>query len=611
MDIMKKNAPLSLYAVVLFSLALIICRIMLPPVDVLSWDVFGYYLYLPAKFIYGNLSLSDQSWLTSIIERYQPTSTFYQAQLLDNGNWVMKYSMGLAVVYSPFFLLAHLIATVGGYPADGFSLPYQYTLAAGGILFAIIGLVFFRKVLLSFFDDRISLLLLILVVAGTNYFQLTAFDGTLLSHNFLFAFYAMLLWYTIQWHHKPTFFRSLMIGALCGLMILIRPSEMLCLIIPLLWNMGSKEGVKTKIQLFKQNRLKVLLAAISLIVVCIPQLIYWKMMTGHFLYYSYVNPGEGFEFLWPYTLKFLFNFRKGWLIYTPLMIFALTGFVQLYRRKRELFPAIFVFFVLSVYVISSWSCWWYAGASYSSRSLVPAYVLLAIPMGFLVSSVMQKKKLRLVLAIVALMLIILNLFQTWQFEKGILPRDRITAAYYFAAFGKTYVDPDDEKLLLIDRGVDAVEHFTNESAYNRRSLCVYDFENASDSAMIPHTGKGAFKMDSTMPYSPGPDIAYAQITPKDHAWIRAGVWIYVPAEFSGELPLLTFTFNHGEGSYKYRTYALPDEKVRKGQWNYLTADYLTPEVRSVKDNLKVYLWYRSKAPLYIDDFSVDIYEPKD
>ncbi|MFA5418945.1 MAG: hypothetical protein WC341_10855 [Bacteroidales bacterium] len=607
---MNRKIPTSAIVVFFISMAIIFFRMIVPPVEVLSWDVFGYYLYLPAKFIYHDLALTDQSWLYALIQKYEPTSTLYQAQMLANGNWVMKYSMGLAIVFSPFFLIGHALAYITGYPADGFSLPYQYSIAAGGIIFAIIGLIYLRKVLLHFFSENISIIVLIIIVAGTNYFQLITFDGTLLSHNFLFTFYAMLIWYTIKWHENPKITTSILIGGLCGIIILIRPSDMVCLLIPLLWNINNKETLLNKLALLRRNYAKVLLAGAVLILVGLPQLIYWKIITGHFLFYSYNNPGEGFEFLSPYTAKYLFSFRKGWLIYTPVMVFALAGFVNLYRKKRALFPVILIFFLVNLYVISSWSCWWYAGGSYSSRSLVPSYTLLALPLGYFIEDIIRKKKLSIIFSIFAVCLIILNLFQTWQFENKIISAERMTMKYYFSVFGKTFVDKEDEKLLLVERGLEATEHFSQENEYTKRTLYNRDFEDISDTGLVCHSGKGSFKMDSVIPFAPGPDIMYKEITANDHAWIRAGAWIYIPVNYSEELPLLILTFHHDSKPYKYRAQEIPAKEVVFGQWNYLTADYLTPEVRSVEDNLKVYIWHRGKNQIWIDDFFVDVYEPK-
>jgi len=292
------------------------------------------------------------------------------------------------------------------------------------------------------------------------------------------------------------------------------------------------------------------------------------------------------------------------------MVFAIIGFYNLYKNNRKIFPAVFLVFIISLYLISSWSCWWYAGGSFSSRSLVPIYTLLALPMGYFIEDILRKKKLLFILGIIVVFLITLNLFQTWQFEKGILSKERMTRAYYFSVFGKTSVNKKDLKLLLVDRSADIVESFNNESNYIKRTLCSFTFDDQKDSVIISHTGKGSQKLNGSYPYSAGPDIMFKDITSKDHACIRAGVWIYIPETYSEELPLLVITFHHKGEAYKYRTVEIPKDSLIKGQWKYLTADYLTPEVRSPEDNLKVYIWHRGQQDIWIDDLVVDIFEPK-
>jgi len=103
----------------------------------LSWDVMGYYLYLPAAIIYKDLK--KLSFKDQIIKDYHPTTGFYQAFLHESGNYVMKYPIGLAILYLPFFLIAHLLAIIGGYPTDGFSLPYQMGISWGSIFMACLG----------------------------------------------------------------------------------------------------------------------------------------------------------------------------------------------------------------------------------------------------------------------------------------------------------------------------------------------------------------------------------------------------------------------------------------------------------------------------------------
>ena len=596
--------------VFLLCLLLVLFRWLVPPVSGLSWDVFGYYLYLPAKFIYHDIGLGHQEWLQDLMNRYHPSSTLYQIIGTENGGLVIKYSMGLAILYAPFFFLANVMAGILGYPTDGLSMPYQYIMAAGGIIYAAIGLIFLARILRVYFNPSLSTLLLILVVAGTNYFQLTAFDGTLLPHNFLFTLYALLVYYTIRWHIKPLMRYAVITGIVCGFIILIRPAEVVCLLIPLLWTVTDRKSLCEKIQLIRHHYLQVIMVIVCIIMVFIPQMIYWKTLTGHYLFFSYRNPGEGFRFLAPYTLKFLFSFRKGWFIYTPLMIFSLLGFYYLFRMNRSIFYAVMVFFIADLYVISSWSNWWYAGGSFSSRSLVPAYVLLSLPLGYFIRRLQTvKRTIRSAVVMVMLFFVVLNLFQTWQFESGIIDKERMTRAYYFAVFGRTSVSEQDKKLLLIDRSTDTNEPFVNEQDYTVKVIYQNHFNNESVYIPVGDTS-GVCILDGEHHFSTGPDVRYRDLTRYDHAWIRASVKIFIPDNYRDKWPLLVMAFHHNNKAYKYRTAGLDSTTVIRGAWNKITMDYLTPEVFSRDDDLKVYVWHRGKVPVALDDMLVKVFEPK-
>ena len=493
---MIKKTAWSKYAILIICLILVVFRIIIPPENVLSWDVFGYYLYLPAKFIYRDLALINQEWLTHLIDKYETTATLYQAVKMPNGNWVIKYTMGLAILFAPFFFIAHLLAGILDYPADGFSLPYQYSITMGAIVYLLVGLIYFRKILLHFFNERTTILLILIIVFGTNYFQLAVSGGILLSHIFLFTLYAILIWYTIRWHKKAKPKYALIIGITMGFIFLIRPSEIVCVLIPILWNIKDERSLFEKLDLLKSNYAHVLLALLFIIITGTPQLVYWKLITGKFLFYSYTNAGEGFEFLSPYTFDFLFSFRKGWFIYTPIMIFSMVGFYHLYKNNRFIFFATLIFFLFDLWIISSWSTWWYAGGSFSSRSLVPAYTVLALPLGYFIEHIKRKSFLTItILSFLGTFCVLLNLFQTWQFDKGIISGQRMTRAYYFAIFGKTTVSEADKKLLLVERSVETYEYLRNETGYNKRMLCNYDFEENQNKNPKTHSGSGSFKMD--------------------------------------------------------------------------------------------------------------------
>ena len=109
------------------------------------------------------------------------------------------------------------------------------------------------------------------------------------------------------------------------------------------------------------------------------QLFYWKAAVGSYFVDAYFNPGEGFDWSAPHTLQVLFSFRKGWFIYTPLMLIATIAILLLRKRWPEAFPAVLVFFLVNLYVVSSWSCWWYAD-SFSSRAMTGSIAVMALPL---------------------------------------------------------------------------------------------------------------------------------------------------------------------------------------------------------------------------------------
>ncbi|MGE5317621.1 MAG: hypothetical protein ACM3ME_06465 [Chloroflexota bacterium] len=594
----------SLAISIMLVVTIVTIRVIEKPTNMLTWDVFGYYLYLPSHFIYNDPYLTNHAWLDEVMKKYEPSPTLYQLVDLPNGNRMIKYSSGMAVCYAPFFFIAHWVAPHLGYAADGFSLPYQVLLALGGIIWAIIGIFLLRRLLLYFFDDRITAIVLVLIVAGTNYLHLASIDGTLLTHNYLFTLYALLIILTIKWHDNPSWLVAIYTGLTFGIISLIRPSEAVAFMIPLFWLTGTKEALKLKFRILKTYPFHILVAGILALSVGFIQFNYWKSITGEWLYYSYSNnPGEGFSFFPPFIIEFLVSFRKGWFIYTPVMIAAVTGIIVMLKKYRENTPAIIIFLILDLWIISAWTAWWYGGGSFSSRSIIPAYTLLAIPLGYLVKEV-STSKLRIPAIITGIFLILLNLLQSWQFQHHIIDKERMTADYYFAIFGKLNVDKAKlDHLLLVDRGTETDETPKHIERYTGHTIFTFDIPADADTTI-------AYKLDANNPFSKGIDIPFNQLTHNDHVWIRTSAEVWIGRNYSGPYPMLVNSFHYKGEAYKYRGIALNDSTASKGGWNKMTYWYLTPEVRTKDDNLKIYIWQQSQNPVYVRNMKVEVFELK-
>ena len=126
----------------------------------ITWDVFGYYLPLPATFIYNDPLLENREWVDELNEKKQLTGTVYQISTTDDGKPMYFFLFGMSVFYSLFFFIGHILAGFTGFAQDGFSLPYQLAMVYGAIIYTIVGLVYLRKILRHFFTDKIAAIVL-------------------------------------------------------------------------------------------------------------------------------------------------------------------------------------------------------------------------------------------------------------------------------------------------------------------------------------------------------------------------------------------------------------------------------------------------------------------
>ncbi len=599
---LSKSVTASLIAII------IVLTLLFSPRKPLTWDAFGYYLYLPLEFIYHDIRLENLDVVQELYEKYKPSSTMYQVFKSPDGGWLIKHTMGHAVMLSPFFFIGHLIALHSDFPADGYSMPYQIAVRAGGMLYVILALVLFRKVLTRFFSDGAAAMVMAIVVLGTNYLNYASLSGENIGEQvFAFTFHVLILWFTLRWHNSFRIGDLILLGVFCGLNILSRPAEAICLLIPLFWGVYSRETFVRKMRLLSEKWGQLLLFSLIVAGISSLQLAYWKMATGHFLFDNYSsNPGEGLDFLNPRFLKVLFSFRKGWLIYTPVMAFSLIGFVSMYRKGRFVFYPVLLYFILNLYLVSCWTNWWF-NYSFSSRPLVSSYVVLSLPLGFFLADLNAARRsvMRTVYGIIFL-LIGLNLFQTWQYHAGILSGSRMTRAYYFRIFGKTRVDEEDRKLLLVDRSQWPVERIPDENDYQKRRIYYNPFTDTVPD--IPDTIVH-FRLVPEHPYTPAYRAAYRDLTGRDHFYARATAEVFIPEDYREGSILMVMSFEHKGGLYKYSTLGPDPDSIRLSEWNRIRMDYLSPQVRSPKDRLGVYLWYRGQDTMLVRNMEIQLFEP--
>lgn len=402
---------------------------------VIKHDVMGYYGYLPAIFIFEDYTLGF------IEESGYRNQDRFLAPKLENGKRMIQYTSGLSMAYSPFFFMAHGVAPLLGEERDGYNWVYQFFLVMSALFYVAIALVLLRKLLLEYFSEKVTAMALILLGLGTNLFYYIVYEAAM-SHSYSFAFIAMFIFMVNRWYKSPTLLHTALTGFLLGFTVLIRPSNIFVVLVLILWGVRSWQDMVDRIRFLLRKVPLILFMILFFVIPWIPQLLYWKAMTGQFFYNSYEVVGSSFYFDAPQTHKMLFSYRKGWFIYTPMMLVAFSGFYLVWRQRRELFWSTFPYMVVMIYVLSSWWAWWFGGG-FGSRAMVDTYAIMVFPLAVVVENVLGmgvgRKGLRAIrtgILVLFLAIVGLQLMQTKQYTWGNIHFVSMTKEAYWKDYFK-------------------------------------------------------------------------------------------------------------------------------------------------------------------------------
>lgn len=393
---------------------------------IIASDGKGYYSYLPAVFIYHDL---NYGFYDSIENKYYDAHLKSEYRGLGNGKIIDKYYCGVSILQLPFFLGGHAAAKISGAEMDGYSRPYAIALNIGAIFWLMIGLIYLRKLLISFGADRIKASLILLTfVFGTNLFFYTIGEP-IMSHVYSFALISMFMVYSKKWLDTFQNKYILLSFLLLGIITIVRPVNFLIV----LWIPFAAGSLPATFAALKKLLSKPLYIAGGILLLLIPvivQLIVYKISTGKFFIYAYDS--EKFNFAKPEIVNFLFSYKKGLFVYTPLLFLSLFGLIPLWKQNR--FRAVWIFCSLFfiVYVLSCWWMWYYGG-SFGMRAMIEYFPIFALLFYFLIDGI-KIKSLHLAVIILTILLVILCQFQTLQYRYEVIHWSEMTKESYWNAF---------------------------------------------------------------------------------------------------------------------------------------------------------------------------------
>ena len=584
-------------------------------------DSFGYYNYLPAFFIHHDLTDAEGRQTAYARHRNQSQhdgEAFTPEDLKPHmlvganyeGHYVNYYTCGVAMLQTPFFLAAHVLAKPLGYKTDGYSLPYRMGLAISGCFYGLLGLFFLRKILRGLFDEITTRITLLIIGMATNLYYFSTYNP-FMAHSYLFCLVAMLMWATIRFYEAFERRYLFIIAFLGSFISLTRPTDALFLVVPFFYKVYSWRTLSERTQLLWSRKLDFLIAAFFFILPIIPQLFYWKLQTGHWIFNSY---GELFKFNFkhPELKRGLFYFQNGWLAYTPVMWLAVLGIAFLFK-KRDFIVPILLFLPIYCFVIYSWWCWNYINGL-GSRPMIDAYALLAIPLSMSVDFI---RKLpiwgRFPLFSLVGLLGLVNIWQTQQTNLQVLFSEDGSLPYVWNILPKTKLDYS--ALVAFD-----LQMFQPSNPTFIKTIYANNFEDstASPNTIKTNTGNGlvSYKIPAQA-YSPTYNGTIADF--EEAKWVRISVKAFSPRNNIYELyqkSMLVVDIRRGDTCLEWRGVRLENklgdaDKIRGGTtniWGEISYFVKIPSNIRPTDRIGCCVWCNNTYPIIIDDLKVEAYK---
>ena len=293
---------------------------------------------------------------------------------------ISVFSAGPAVLWSPFYMAAHVYVSIdsvlgrGLYETDGFSLPYRRATALGTVSVVVLGCWLLFSTLARIRGPAIAAL----AVAGgflASPVLYYAFYVPAMSHGVASGLAASFLWAWDRARREPSLRRWTLLGGILGLLAACR------------WQ-AAVYGVLVALLVFealRERRLRplwVVSAALAAALAFTPQLFAWQFFFGR----PIVLPqGRGFlDLASPHWLDTLISADHGFFNWTPLMLAGFLGLAAGLRQSPLLHGGALLIVALTAWVNGSVPSFdWAAGDAFGARRYSEVVPLIAVGLAYL------------------------------------------------------------------------------------------------------------------------------------------------------------------------------------------------------------------------------------
>ena len=346
-------------------------------------DGVGYYAFGRSLLIEHDLDFK-KDWLAANTSfrmgRTDANGAIVSAQYTPTGHLDNHFSIGPAILWSPFLITAHLAVLsydgLGGHvAADGYSRPYVLSMALGTALYGFLAIWISFRLARKYLPERWAFWGALGIWFASSLPVYMYFNPSW-SHAHSAFTVALFLWYWDRTRSARTSLEWALLGGIGGLMLDVYYINGLLFLFPLFESLNAYRNALRTSNADPITRLcfgNTLFAA-AIMVTFLPTLIVKKIIYGSFLTF-------GYERLWVWTspafFRVCFSSEHGLFSWTPIVALAVVGMILLRQHDQILGLYSISCFAAYLYVIGCYQDW-HGLASFGNRFFVSLTVLFVL-----------------------------------------------------------------------------------------------------------------------------------------------------------------------------------------------------------------------------------------
>lgn len=407
-----------LLALCLLSMLMLLARIPKQRVHaaLVASDGVGYYSFLRSIVIDHDLDFSNE------YAHYQIETSFYG--LTPTGRAANKYAIGTALLWLPFFLVAHGVAYAGaalGFDVvpNGYGYLYEGAISIASVVYGSLGFALAYGSARRLWRQSSALLAVVALWLASNSIYYMVFEPSMAHMAALFSVSLTLsIWFHwFRQDREPSIRRTLLLGAASGLVLLVRLQDAPFLLLPYGWSFGrALYAWRAGAREHAWRWLRCIMIGLTTATLCfVPQLLVWRLLYGAWSSPQAVEHDPAFYWLVPQIRAVLFSTFHGLFVWHPVFLLACVGLITIALRDRWLAVALIAVVAVEVYVVAAWWAWW-QGASFGGRMFLSAMWLWVFGLTALFDWLRQRPRLFSAAIAASVLLVIWNALALLQYR---------------------------------------------------------------------------------------------------------------------------------------------------------------------------------------------------